>query len=34
MGNAVGGVFSWGVESVFKIVAGEKDTGDKVGDSN
>lgn len=28
VGSAVSGVFSWGVESVFKIVAGDKDAED------
>lgn len=28
VGSAVGGVLSWSVESVFKIVAGDKDAGD------
>jgi len=29
VGNAVGGILSWGVESVFKVVGGEKERGDK-----
>lgn len=34
VGNVVGGLFSWGIEGVFKFVAGGKDAGDQVSDSS